>query len=123
MDRLPVLRITMFSAALTVALAACSTPGANRPETRIDATSNDTADATFNAMIREASASEREALMVAMLKINFAGVQSAFEVARNPDLRKPSIARIKDRVAGMTADEIIEYSEKVSTVETIIERR
>lgn len=51
-----------------------------------------------------------------MLKINLAGVQSVKERINNPELQGLGIARIKDKIAGLSAEEIIEYVERVSTV-------
>lgn len=45
------------------------------------------------------------------------GVSSACEAIQDPALRRPSIGRIKGRVAGMTADEIIALSEGGTSIE------
>lgn len=58
-----------------------------------------------------------------MLKINMAGVQSAYDVVQSKDLQSPSIARIKDRVAGMTAEEIIALANRTSDVKVEVESR
>jgi hypothetical protein len=41
---------------------------------------------------------------------------SAYEVASNPELQRVGPARIKDRIAGMTAEEIIDFADRNSTV-------
>lgn len=83
---------------------------------RIDASSSESAEASWIDMLNSVSRRKQRTLIEAMLKINFAGIQSAREVAENPELQRPSISRIKDQVAGMTASEIIEYGESVATV-------
>lgn len=55
-------------------------------------------------------------LALAVLAINMIGVNSAYEVVNSPELQTSSIGRIKDRVAGMSADEIIAYAAKNSTL-------
>lgn len=101
----------------------CTTPGGPRKEIRIDATSAESAEATFKAMVDDAPPRQREKLLGAMIAINFAGIQSAYEVVRDPSLESVSIGRIKEQVAGMTADEILAYAEKVSTVQMEVRRR
>lgn len=108
---------------LAIALSACATTGSERSSTRIDAATVETAEASFKRMADEQPAAKRNELLAAMIVINLAGVQSAYDVARNPALQSPSIGRIKDRVAGMTADEIIAYAATVSTVKTEIRSR
>lgn len=53
---------------------------------------------------------------MAMIAINLSGASSAHDVVRNPVLQSPSIGRIKDRGAGMSAEETIAYAASVSTV-------
>jgi len=83
---------------------------------RIDATTEKTAEATWDLMLKELPAAKRQALIVAMLKVNLTGVNSAGEIAANPELHSMGIARIKDKVAGMTADEIIALGERSTTL-------
>ena len=67
-------------------------------------------------MIAEAHGVKKQQLVGAMLQLNFNGVNSAIEIASSPALQHPSILRIKDKVAGMTADEIIDLAKHTSTV-------
>lgn len=83
---------------------------------RVDASSNASAKASFDRMQHAASPAMRQQLAIALLKINLAGVMSAHEVVGNPELASMGIERVKDRVSGMTADEIVAYGEQVSTV-------
>jgi len=49
-------------------------------------------------------------LLAAIAQLNLAGMHSAYEIAGNPDLQGMSAARIKEKIAGMTADEIVDYA-------------
>jgi hypothetical protein len=89
---------------------------------RLDATSAASAQESFQRMLEGASGAKRNELLVAMLKLNMSGVRSAYEVVAKPELQSLSIARIKDRVAGMTAEEIIALADSTSEVEIEIER-
>lgn len=91
-----------------------------RDSLRIDASSDASAQRTWKKMVASASPEERQQLIIALLKLNLAGVSSAYEVAGNPELQTLSAARIKDKISGLTADEIIELAERTSTAEPII---
>lgn len=84
---------------------------------RIDATSAQSAQTTWSEMLRAATPQVRQELEEAILKINLEGVQSASDPASTPPSGGFGIVRIKGRVAGMTAAEIIRFANKVSTVE------
>ncbi len=90
---------------------------------RIDASSDDAAKASFARMIEPLPAGKRQELQIAILVLNMDGVSSAYEAIQNPALRRPSIERIKDRVAGMTAEEIIALSKGVTSIEVEIHSR
>lgn len=100
---------------LCLALLAISTAHARQP-VRLDASSTQAAEASWKRMVDEARGSRKQKLLEAMLKINLAGVTSGYEVVGNAEFQSLGIARIKDRVAGMTADEIIELGERIGTV-------
>lgn len=74
-------------------------------------------------MNRQSGTSKKEELAIAILKLNMAGVKGAHELLADPDLQKPSIIRIKDRVAGMTADEIIGLANRTSEVRVEVLRK
>ena len=97
-----------FAVALLVSVLAvgCTTP-AERSAVRIDASSIESAEDSYKAMTRGQSHAKKQELAIAVLVLNMEGVTSAYEVVGNPELQSPSIGRIKDRVAGMTAAEII----------------
>lgn len=82
---------------------------------RLDASSDASAKSSWKRMTESVSREKQQQLLVAMLQINLAGVNSAYEVAGNPELQHPSITRIKDRIAGLNADEIIAMGNRVST--------
>jgi hypothetical protein len=102
-------------AAAVMTLAIATATYAKEPM-RLDGSSEQAAVATWEAMVASAKPKTRKKLMEAILKINLAGVKSVTEAMENPELQSLGIVRIKDQVAGMTAEEIIEYGERVSTV-------
>lgn len=87
-----------------------------REPIRIDATSDATAQASFARMTSSLSPRKQQALQIAVLTLNMEGVSSAYQVVNDPGLQRPSIERIRDKVSGMTADEIIRLSKRVKTV-------
>ncbi|MFD0739920.1 hypothetical protein ACFQZQ_11605 [Lysobacter koreensis] len=105
--------VALISSALAVASA--SVP-AQRGLVRIDATSSESAEASYKAMMRDRSAAEQQKLALAVLVLNMEGVESAREAMDNPELQSPSIGRIKDKVAGMTAKQIIETAARNPSV-------
>lgn len=105
----------MFRHALVVLICsllavACTTGPARRDAVRIDATSRESAEASYRAMMRGRTEPDQQKLAIAVLVLNMEGVKSAREVVGNRDLQSPSIGRIKDKVAGMTAEQIIELA-------------
>lgn len=86
-----------------------------RETIRLDASSDAAAKASWKRMTESVSPEKQQQLLLAMLQINLAGVNSAYEVVGNPELQHPNIARIKDRIAGLDADEIIALGNRVST--------
>ncbi|MGY0561815.1 hypothetical protein ACW7G2_14015 [Luteimonas sp. A277] len=106
-----------FAVALLASLLAigCTTT-AERNAVRIDASSIESAETSYKAMMRSQSDSGKQKLAIAMVVLNMEGVESAYEVVANPELQSPSIGGIKDRVAGMTAAEIIALADRTSDV-------
>lgn len=105
----------LLAVAALAALLAVSTVSAKEP-VRLDASSDAAAEASWKAMHEEASPEQKRELPLAMLKINLAGVQSAYEAVADPALQSFGITRIKDKVSGMTAEEIIALGNRVSTI-------
>jgi hypothetical protein len=83
---------------------------------RIDASSNASAQASWDRMTAEIDSKKKQQLQIAMVQLNLAGINSAYEVASNPELQSLSVVRIKDKIAGLTADEIIGLAKRTSTV-------
>jgi hypothetical protein len=101
----------LLIAALTLShLAAAGEP------IRLDASSDSAAEASYKRMVDQLGAKKQRKLQLAILQINMTGVNSAYEVASNPELQRVGPARIKDRIAGMTAEEIIDFADRNSTV-------
>jgi len=100
---------------LTLAFAFILPTQAAQP-VRIDATTEKKEEATWDRMLKTQPAAKRRALTVAMLKVNLTGVTSASEITANPELHSMGIARVRDKVAGMTADEIIALGEQSTTL-------
>jgi len=82
---------------------------------RIDGNTDQTAKESFARMVDASGPEKARELQVAMLLIALDGVEGTKEMLASPELRNPSIALIKDRVNGMTADQLIEISKKSTT--------
>jgi hypothetical protein len=117
------LKNTFIAVCLATILASCATSGSSRSVARIDASTTATAESSYKVMLDRLSEQKQMQLALAVLTINMIGVNSAHEVVNNPELQSPSIGRIKDRVDGMSADEIITYAAKNSTVRFEIPRQ
>lgn len=96
-------------------VTACATPTGDG-EVRIDSSSHEAAEASYSAMMQDLSATQKQQLALAVFTLNMEGVESAYEVVGNPELQSPSIGRIKDKVAAMTADEIVALAARTSSV-------
>ena len=106
---------TLFKSLSLVALLYFGAANAAEP-IRIDASTNATAQASWNEMYVQANPGTKQKLISALAELNLAGVKSAYEVVNNPDLQTLSAARIKDKIAGLTAEQIIELANKTATV-------
>lgn len=98
--------VIVLSTALAVACASMRP----RQVVRLDASSAEAAESSFRAMLKSSSLGVREKLLVALLILDREGVESDREAMSNLELPMPSIARIRHKVAGMTAEQIIERS-------------
>ena len=100
---------------LSVAFAAgCATT--HKAAIHLDASSAEAAEASYRAMMEDRSPADKQQLALAVLKLNMEGVKNAYEVVGNPELQSLSIARVRDKVAGMTAEQIIDRAKKVTDV-------
>lgn len=89
----------------------------------IDAQSEESAQHTYEHMFHQLPKGKRMELQMAILLLNMDGVGSASEMLANPDLRNPGIKRIRARVAGMSADQIIAESKKVTSVQLVVPKQ
>ena len=96
-------------------LCATSLTGIAAEPLRIDGTTEETANERFRSMVEQATPEKRMALQGAMLLIVMDGVGSAAEMLARPELRSPSIALVRERVDGMTAEELIALSKTSTT--------
>lgn len=110
----------LIAVLLAAGATGCATSADSTNAIRLDATSASTAKSSFAAMAEALGPKKRQELLVAMVKLNLAGVESAYEVVRNQSLQSLSIVNIKDQVAGMTAQEIIDLAERTSSVEATV---
>lgn len=111
---------TSLHAVIVAALLFAGGAHAREP-IRIDASTEASAKASFEAMTTSLSPRKQQALQIAVLVLNMDGVSSAFDVVQDPELQRPSIERIRDKVSGMTADEIIRLSKRVTSVRVVEE--
>lgn len=93
-----------------------------REPIRIDASTDASARVSFDRMTASLSPRKQQALQIAVLILNMEGVSSAYEVVNDPELQRPSIERIRDKVSGMTADEIIRLSKRVKSVRATVQQ-
>lgn len=105
--------IAALALAVAVLVGCASTKGTG--QVTLDASSPEAAEASYKAMMSSRSGAERQQLAVAMLKLNMEGVRSAHDVVADPELQSLSIARVRGKVAGMTAEQIIERANKGPT--------
>ena len=101
------LAVAFLAVAMTVG---CAAAAAQQSAVRIDSSSSQAAEASYKAMMNGRSQAEQQKLAIAVFMLNMQGVKSASEVVNNPELQSPSIARIREKVAGMTAEQIIELA-------------
>jgi hypothetical protein len=76
----------------------------------LDASSDAAADRSFQRMVNSLDGKRKDELVAAVVQLNMIGVDSA---ANAPT--RPSAARIKDKIAGLTAEEIIDLAHRTAT--------
>ncbi|UNP29269.1 hypothetical protein [Lysobacter gummosus] len=106
----------VVAALILATLGICTSSLAQSPAIRIDATSSQSAESSYHSMMNGRSEDEQRKLALAVLVLNMEGVKSAHEVVKNSELDAPSISRIKDKVAGLTADEIVALASRSQSV-------
>ena len=105
--------VLVFSLAIIIG---CTDVAAQHATVHIDASSSEASEASYKAMMEGRSQADQQKLQLAVLVLNMQGVKSAIEVVNNPELQSPSIARIRTKVAGMTAEQIIALAAKNPSV-------
>lgn len=91
-------------------LAACTAVGPAKDVVRIDATSAETAEASYRAMMAGRSEAQKQRLAIAVLVLNLEGVNSARDAVGKDH---GNIGPIRNKVAGLSAEEIIALSATV----------
>lgn len=110
-----------LAVALVAAGIACSALA--QDSVTIDAQSEESAQRTYEQMFQRLPEGKRMELQMAILQLNMDGVGSASEMLADPELRNPGIKRIRARVAGMSADQIIAESKKVTSVRLVVPKQ
>jgi len=113
MDRM----IRMLSLTLLLSLAPLAVAGGAAEPPRLDGSSAEAARASYEKMVRQLPPATQQALALAVLKLNLGGVQSAYQ-AMGRDI---SIVGVRERVDGMTAEQIIALGDAVTgmTIEPV----
>jgi len=108
-----------LAAALVALLLVAGTAHA-RKTIRIDGSSDKSVEQSFNRMMKSLDDDGRTALMTAIIQLNLVGVSGAAEMLADPALRNPGPARIKTRIAGLSASEIVALARKTATTRVVI---
>lgn len=87
-----------------------------KQEVRIDASSDNSVKQSYKRMNNSLDRVGRVELASAVVQLNMIGVSSAAEMLADPELRNPGPVRIKNRIAGLSAGEIIALANKTATV-------
>jgi len=85
--------------------------------TRIDAATSASAEASWDRMVTETSEETRSKLRIALYQLNAvaANASGLRGIAYHSALQDPSVVRVKDKVAGLTAEQIIELANQTSS--------
>lgn len=97
-------------------LLATSDALAARKAVTLDGSSDRAAQRSYQKMFRGRSDAEKLALALAVAKINLEGINSAYELVASPARDDLGITRIRERVNGLSAEQIIALGEQVSSV-------
>ena len=90
-----------------------------RKEVRIDGSSEKRVEQSYARMRKSLNKDQQIMLMTAIIQLNLVGISSATEMLADPELRNPGPVRIKNRIAGLTSDEIIALANKTATTKVI----
>jgi hypothetical protein len=80
----------------------------------LDASSDAAANRSFQRMLNSLDTNQKTQLAAAVVQLNMVGVATASDAPKDP-----SAARIKDKIAGMTASEIIDLAHRTATNTTV----
>jgi len=83
----------------------------------IDGSSDAAANRSLQRMLSSMDTNQKSQLADAIVQLN-QGVDGTSGAAGNSAQQRPSAARIKDKIAGMTASEIIELAHRTATTTT-----
>jgi hypothetical protein len=90
-----------------------------RDEVRIDGSSDKAVEGSYARMLGSLKGNQQIELGTAIIQLNLVGISSAREMLADPALRNPGPVRIKDRIAGLTAAEIIALAKKTATTRIV----
>lgn len=93
--------------AVVLSLLAMSSVAMAAGGIHIDASSDANANHSFQRMLTSLDGHKRDELSAAIVQLN-----KEDDVASRPNGQHPSAARIKDKIGGLTADEIIALAQK-----------
>lgn len=110
----------MVMLAATILVGCASGPTAVHAPTRIDASTDASIESSMARMMGALNPDQQIQLQMAILQLNLAGVSSARQMVGNPDLQHPTAAKVKDRIAGKTADEIIALAKRTATTKIVM---
>ena len=104
------------SIALAIIIFALSSAANAGEPTRIDASSDASAQASWDRMLAEASDETKNKLRVALLELNTVAATEnhLYGIAFHAALQDPQVFRIKDKVAGLSAEQVIELAKQTS---------
>lgn len=100
----------LIALATAAALVSCATSSHDGDLVRMDATSVETAEASYQAMMVGRSVAQQQRLALAVLLLNLEGTRSANDLVGDI---QGSVGPIRNKVAGLTAAQIIALSARV----------
>ncbi len=107
------LKVVSTAVLVVLLMAGCATSQHIGDDLRIDATSASSAEASYKAIMKNLPETDQRALALAVLIIGMENVSSAYEAIDLPD---PSIASIRDKVAGLNAKGIMQRAAQVTSI-------
>ena len=92
--------------------------------TRIDASTDASTQASWDRMLGESSDHTKCELRAALVKLNsVAATEQGFRgIAFHAALQDPSVIRIRDKIAGFSAQQIVEFASQASPGPVVCER-